>query len=249
MKNKVSRLQSIGSDLVSNPNFSNTNGKAALICINNYVGTRLDLGNGPLNDGYYIAKTVKEFGYDIYYMINPRKSTFLNFLGRFLESIEKQLVVFYVGHGTRTADISGDETDGFDEAMVFVDGNLVDDTLVETLENFKNRSSRVILITDACHSGSIWDIQGASIKGRRIPPNIMSISAANDSQTAKQTFLEKEDQGIFSYNFRKTVKSSSNISANELKKQMTTQLRKFGQTVTLAESFPGMTSEPIFSQF
>ena len=246
---RTKQLKAIATDLTTVPQsaYPDLSPKVALMCINTYVGTRYNLGDGPLNDGYYISKTLKERGYTIYFILNAKKATFLNLLKHFLQNANFEVVVFYVGHGTNVRDLSGDEADGYDEALVFVDGNIIDDILLDHLAQFKNPSSKLLLLTDACHSGSIWDLQSAIEHRKQIPPNIISISAANDKQTAKQTFIDREDQGIFSNNFRKIVKDVPLITPNEIKSRITPFLRKYGQTVTIAESSPGLSNQPLFS--
>ena len=39
-----------------------------------------------------------------------------------------------------------------------------------------------------------------------MPSNVLSISAANDKQTAKQTVIDRKEQGIFTVNFGKVLK-------------------------------------------
>jgi hypothetical protein len=47
------------------------------------------------------------------------------------------LIVWYSGHGTYVKDRSGDEADGYDEALCLYDGNLVDDDLNYILRTIK----------------------------------------------------------------------------------------------------------------
>jgi uncharacterized caspase-like protein len=218
--------------------------KAALMSINSYRGTSNSLGNGPLNDGYHIAKTLNGLGYDVYSYVDGDKDVFLEHLKHFMSTTTERLVIYYIGHGLNVRDTSGDESDGKDEAMYFVDGPLVDDILVDTLK-LKQPSSIVTLITDACHSGSIWDIQGGNKKGRVIPPNVLSFSAASDRQTAKQTVFEKAEQGVFSYFLRKALKTNRNSSPDEVKNFMRGNLRKYQQNVQVATSSQELLSQPL----
>ena len=220
--------------------------KVCFVCINTYVGTNMSLGDGPMNDGYNIAKCLKRYGYTVYYLLNPKKSNFLAKLEFFFKNVKSELVVYYTGHGTSVRDTNGDEADGYDEAMVFVDGNIIDDTLVETLIEHKNTTNKCVLMSDCCHSGTIWDIQGGDIKGRKLPDDVMSISAASDKQTAKQTVVERLEQGMFTYNIMKILKAEPNLSATECKTKLTSVLRKYGQTVTLGATTASMLTDPLF---
>lgn len=219
--------------------------KAALFVVNDYNGTKYDLGMGPDNDGYHMSKLFANFGFDCYYLRNARKASFLKYLDYFFKNTTVHLVLFYVGHGTNVKDIDGDEDDGFDEALFFVDGVVVDDVLISHLIENKNPDNVLTLITDACHSGTIWDIQSGNFKGRELPGKIMSISAAADKQTAKQTVVEKMEQGMFSYNFRKLIKQDPNLKPRDLKRGIKTALQKFGQTAAIATTSAELLEIPI----
>ena len=242
------KIKNVGLDITKVPtsrlptSFDN----AAYVCINTYEGTNLSLGDGTMNDGYNISKALKTLGFVIYYIVNPKKANYLEKLAYFFKNTKGHLSVFYAGHGTYERDLNGDEQDGNDEALVFVDGNVIDDTLANSLSENKNPDSKITFITDCCHSGSIWDLQSKTMKDRPLPVNVVSISAASDKQTSKQTVVERMEQGMFSYHFRKTVMANKTITPNELKKALAKNLRTYGQTVTLASTSDGLLDQPIF---
>lgn len=244
----VRRLKELGRDVssVAISRLPTNLTKACFICVNSYTSYRLSLGTGPINDAVSFAKCMKNFEYEVFFLHNPHSRNFLKYLDAFFKNTSVELVVYYVGHGTSVKDVSGDETDGTDEAFVFDDGTISDDTLIDHLIDCKHPDSKLILVTDACHSGTIWDIQGGNVKGRQLPPGIMSVSAANDKQTAKQTVINKQDQGIFTYNLTKILKSSPELSPNELATKMKSALRKYGQTFTVGTTSPEMLTEPLF---
>lgn len=217
------------------------------IIINCYKNTKYTLCDGPLNDGYNMAKCLNRFGFDIFYIIDSKKEKFLEKLKYFFERVTKQLVIYYVGHGTNVRDTDGDEDDGYDEAMFFVNGPVVDDVLIGTLCQHKNPQSKVVLVTDACHSGTIWDIQSGNFKGRALPPRIISVSAASDKQTAKQTVREKVEQGMFTYNLMKLLKANPNLNARDVKRELKTALEKYSQTCTIATTSAELIDEPLFT--
>lgn len=219
--------------------------RAGLFVVNDYNGTKYDLGDGPDNDAYNMAKMVGRHGFNNYYLRNATKHEFLHWLDYFFQNTSVHLVVFYVGHGTSVKDLQGDEADGFDEAFFFRDGVMIDDILIQHLCENKNPTSKLTLLTDACHSGSVWDIQGGNFKGRQLPENIISISAASDAQTAKQTVVEKQEQGMFSYNFRKLLKQNPDMTARELKHGLRTVLAKYNQTVNIATTTGELVDSPL----
>jgi hypothetical protein len=56
-------------------------------------------------------------------------------------------------HGTYVRDSDGDETDGYDEAL-YLDRPWVDDQIATIIESRPEPNSRVLLFTDACHTGT-----------------------------------------------------------------------------------------------
>lgn len=244
----VRRLKTYGRDLSTIPlsRVPAEMEKACFICVNTYTSYRLNLGTGPLNDAVTFAKAMKNFGYQIYFLHNPHCRNFLNYLDKYFANTTQELVVYYVGHGTSVKDLDKDEADGYDEAFVFDDGNIIDDDLITHLIDNKHPDNEIVLVTDACHSGSIWDIQGGDIKGRKLPNRIMSISAANDKQTAKQTMINRAEQGIFTYNLSKILKKNPSITPPQLQSEMRKALRQYGQTVTVGTTSNDMLDEPIF---
>jgi hypothetical protein len=227
------------------------------ICCNTYKKKEYQLGEGPLNDSLNVAKNMKKFGYSVVFLHNPTKELFTKWMDFIFQNFKGQLVLFYVGHGASVADKNGDEDDGLDEAMVFENGFLIDDQLKESLS--KCGCARTVLLSDCCHSGSIWDLQSVSItrgiklKGRGILSkteakgvNIISISAATDSQTAKQTMMESKDQGVFSFHFWEAVNKNKKITSNQMEDVLANVLGKYQQRYTAAATDPAMLDEPIF---
>ena len=242
-------IKNVGLDITNTPvsKLPTKLQRVGFIIINTYEGTSISLGDGPLNDGYNMAKCLKKrYGYQVYYIMNQRKATFMEKLKHFLKAVEGELVVYYVGHGTSVKDVSGDEADGYDEAMVFVDGNVIDDDLIAALCDYKHDDSKCLLVSDCCHSGSIWDIQSGAVHGKLLPANTMSISAASDKQTAKQTYVERMEQGMFTYNMNKLLKQEPNLTPLQLKQKLTTVLRKYAQTVVIGTTSEAMLHQPTF---
>ena len=242
-------IKNVGLD-ITNTNVSKLPTKldrVGFVIINTYQGTSISLGDGPMNDGYNMAKCLKKrYGYQVFYIINQKKQSFKDKFAHFLKCVENEFVLYYVGHGTSVRDTNGDESDGYDEALVFVDGNVIDDELIDLIIENKNETNKCVLVSDCCHSGTIWDIQGGNVNGRELPPNLLSISAANDKQTAKQTYVERMEQGMFTYNMNKVLKKEPNLSPLQLKQKMATSLRKYAQTVTIGTTTQELLNQPTF---
>ena len=221
--------------------------KACFICCNTYNKAELSLGVGPMNDAITVASNHKDRGYQVYFIHNPKPQEFLDLLPLFLQRTKKELTVFYTGHGANVQDKNGDESDGFDEAMIFDEGYIVDDQLVQILNDNANGKTRILLLTDCCHSGSIWDIQSAQKHNLKLPPNIISLSAAKDSQTAKQTTIGKKSQGIFTYYFWETVNEKKNSTPTQIANAINPKLSKFNQLLVVSATSSAMQNKPLFA--
>ncbi len=88
-----------------------------------------------------------------------------------------ELFVFtYSGHGTWMPDMDGDEPDGRDEALCPFDmseTNLVLDDEIREILVRRHPDSKVLMITDSCHSGTVFrmaGVAGVKKKIRYLPP-------------------------------------------------------------------------------
>jgi hypothetical protein len=217
--------------------------RVCFIVVNTYVKEAYKLGPGPLNDSLTVAQNLHDFEYRIGFLHNTTPTHFLKWLRFVLENVTDALFLFYTGHGACVADRDGDEDDGKDEVMVFDTGYVVDDELANYLRRYC-RAKRTVLLNDCCHSGTLWDLTPKP-KLAPIPPGVMSISSALDSQTAKQTKLEARDQGIFTFYFWNYFTDDQEISPNELAVIINKNLAKYKQVVVLSTTSEEMLDEPI----
>jgi len=100
-------------------------------------------------------------------------------------------VFYYSGHGTSLADDNGDEADHKDEAFCFIDQDgqvtaetcLRDDELTTLITQNVHQETRIIILADCCHSGTIADMDDKAWEGFRA----VSISGCTDKQTSVDT--------------------------------------------------------------
>mmetsp|Transcript_34742 Transcript_34742/g.78230 ORF Transcript_34742/g.78230 Transcript_34742/m.78230 type:complete len:307 (-) Transcript_34742:43-963(-) len=97
-------------------------------------------------------------------------------------------IFYYSGHGTSMEDLVGDEEDGMDEALCFVgpQGQLGgryfmrDDEFAEIVTDAIPEETRILILTDCCHSGTIGDLDKDIWEGREV----ISVTGCADSQTS-----------------------------------------------------------------
>ncbi|KAL2644690.1 hypothetical protein R1flu_012277 [Riccia fluitans] len=154
--------------------------RKALLIGCNYPGTKAEL-HGCVNDVSRMYKCLKDkFNFadeDITVMIDTDKAsvqpTGVNIkkvLARLIDEVQPGDVLFlhYSGHGTQVPAESGDEEDdGFDEAIVPCDLNLLTDDDFRLL--FKNIKDGVnfTFVSDSCHSGGLIDHEKEQIVGTK----------------------------------------------------------------------------------
>jgi len=160
--------------------------------------------------------------------IKPTKANMMRALKQLAtHTVDGDILFFqYSGHGTEVKDTSGDEADGFDEALCPLDGGvLIDDWIfahfVTELE--KKPKTRTFCLFDCCHSGTCMDLafqyaayrepkpyvkqigDGKKSKSRKSKAHVVGFSAALDDQQAvdMQTGIP---QGAFTNAFLQILK-------------------------------------------
>ena len=152
-------------------------GHALLIGIGDYPdGSGWNKIHGN-NDIRIVDQALKRQGFissNIIQLIDSQatKSNILNAFGSLSEQCSSGDIVYihFSGHGQQVTDIDGDEQDGFDESWIPYDArkkyipddyigqnHLIDDELNTILKGLRTRvgsQGKIIVIADACHSGS-----------------------------------------------------------------------------------------------
>lgn len=222
IKTDVRKFESNKTSLSKDP-------KICFICCNSYEGTRYALGDSAINDGILSYIKFKQLGYQVYIFHDMMKREFANVFRLVLGLKVSKVVVYYIGHGTTSYDCNGDEDDRQDECLFFSDGTIVDDDLYKYIVSYK-ACDQLVLISDCCHSGTIYDVPDRD--------DVLTLSAARDSQTAKQDWIERKGQGIFTYYFWKYY--ADDVTLGNLKDMMNKQLTKYIQEFVTNRSNLGL---------
>lgn len=171
--------------------------RALCVGINNYPGSQNDL-QGCVNDMNDWAQLFRDQQFDEVVTLQDSqatKSALMQALEKgIVETGAKDLFMFtFSGHGTWIPDDDGDEADGRDEALCphdFDKNLIVDDELFELFSS-RHWGSRIVMLSDSCHSGSVARMAPALGTSRRMvrfmPPGIF----LPDKRVAVAKRLEK----------------------------------------------------------
>ena len=201
----------------------NNNSKKALLILNTYNNSSYCLGQPVLNDGNMMKKYLKEYGYEFIELIDKSMTEVLKAIENLLKT-SKEALIYYSGHGAQVG-YNKDESDRRNEAFCFLHRMffLEDDTLANCI-NENNKTDKLILFNDCCHSGSIWDLEKVNRKDNQI---IYNISACEDYQSAAQLAQNGALTSIFWNNFKD----------NKLNfKRLTRALMHFGQVPVISKN-------------
>ncbi len=228
-----------------------TNRKALLIGIN-YIGSEAEL-RGCINDAVNMENLLKESGYSETTVLTelgsdkPTRINIIKYIKEFVKSAKDGDTLFFhfSGHGSRSHDYDGDETDDYDETIVPLDylenGFITDDELkkilVDPLPNVK-----MTIVLDCCHSGTGTDLchkyvyeNGACLSetisetDMENRSQVTMISGCRDEQTSADAYIESTFQGALTNTFIDTIRNG-NWSYGELLEQLNESLDNRGYT-------------------
>ncbi|KAF9550644.1 Ca(2+)-dependent cysteine protease [Mortierella hygrophila] len=159
----------------TNFQLSNCTGrKRALLIGVNYFGQKAEL-RGCINDVRNIKAFIRRFGFreeDTVTLTDdqadptriPTKANILSGMQWLVRDARPNDSFFlhFSGHGGQTADLDGDEDDGYDNTIYPVDhtraGVIVDDLMHDIMVKPLPAGCRLTAIMDCCHSGSALDL-------------------------------------------------------------------------------------------
>lgn len=98
--------------------------------------------------------------------------------------------VTYSGHGSQAGDPEGDEEEALDETLVLYDRQLLDDELWVAWSSFP-AGSRIVLLVDSCHSGTVARLS-TSLLGRRVAPGADHVPVDARSRRLPRTARDRD---------------------------------------------------------
>lgn len=132
----------------------------------------------------------------------------------------QQIFISYSGHGTAVPDGDGDEADHQDEALVPLDfrtaGVIADDELGALIRQVHPRTD-VVMLVDACHSGSVIDLPFRYVSGNRyaiendttVPARVVMVSGCTDAQLSQETQSAGQVSGLMTRSFLWALQSQN----------------------------------------
>jgi len=209
---------------------------ALLFAINDYPGSANDL-RGCIKDQLNVVdKLNKQFLGFVIKTFKDSQVTRKVFITEVTSAINELkpgdvLLVHYSGHGTQVYDKSGDEKDGYDEALYLYDGVVIDDDIGSYLKNIPD-GAIVVLMFDSCFSGTVTrsskdkknkikfvKTEGLPLRRKkriRISKEEMKwivFSGCEEHQTSADAYINGDYNGAFTYYAMKTL--VPNITYNE----------------------------------
>ena len=233
--------------------------KAVLVGLN-YTGTSAAL-QGCINDVNRMKQTlINRFGHrnvKIYTDADLSvQKNILQVLDELIDSKENKLFFQYSGHGTQVKDQDGDEIDGLDEALYSVKGTIIrDDDINERVKKIP-AGSTLVMIIDACHSGSMIDLPYQLENGKInklndkvVNGNVICISGCRDTQVSMDVNDGRIAYGAMSSALNTVLKneSSTNLTWKDLVYKMNAELRsnRYAQVPLLSVSHPELINEKV----
>ncbi|KAI9454194.1 caspase domain-containing protein [Russula earlei] len=193
----------------------------------------------------------------------PTRMNLLNAMRWLVEDAhpDDALFIHYSGHGGRTRDHDGDESDGFDEVIFPLDyrttGIITDDLLHETLVKPLPAGCRLTAVFDSCHSGSILDLNfefhsngrlksspvaPAFQQAKATPADVVCFSGCKDTQTSADVVQGGVAIGAMSYALLKVLKRNPQITYIDLLRGVRSHSeilrKKYSQKPQLSASQP-----------
>ncbi|XP_027162739.1 metacaspase-1-like [Coffea eugenioides] len=219
-------------------------GKRALLCGVSYNQNKKFKLRGTTPDVMNMAKLlVRQFGFPTNAIIvlgdfmSYEPPTRMNIIRAFDWLVKDSqsgdsLVFYFSGHGTQQLDLDGDEIDGFDEAICPLDfetaGIIIDNDINKMIVEPLKQGVTLHAIIDACHSGTVLDLQrvydhnrgrwkdnypaSGAYKGTSGGKAICFSACEDDQQAADTSAFSPEIVGAMTFTFIKAVVENKEIT-------------------------------------
>ncbi len=163
----------------------------------------------------------------------------MHYLAEQLKIPEQTGLIYCAGHGDWQKDQNGDEPDGMDECWKTHTRETIPDDEIKQIFSTIHPSSKIIIISDTCSSGTIHDLQfNSNVKA-------VAISSCRDPQDSLQT----GDGSVMSFNLFEILKQNKTIVVKDLKTQLEQKMTEYIgtlQSCVVNVSQPELWNQPLF---
>jgi hypothetical protein len=231
--------------------------KRAMVVGINYQNSPYQL-QGCINDAKYMTEFILSQNYNTIVTLTdktkqkPTRQNILKYFkmllsnDKFGENTPNTYLFFCSAHGSIVPDKNGDETTGFDEAIVPIDVNndgnniITDDELRQIILSKLNQHDTLIGVFDSCDSATIFDtmytyLDSTNNNNLSINPfnlsncgQVITISGCTDLESSADTYINGEYCGAFTHAFLSVIKNNKNISWATLIHKMRDLLKQNG---------------------
>lgn len=231
--------------------------KNAVLIGLNYTGTNAQL-NGCINDANGMCKILhNKYSYNKATVLTDKevkKTTIPDILTELIEDNSDTMFFQYSGHGVQVRDLDGDESDGMDEGLYSPNGEIVTDDVLNACVQQVPKGKTLVLIIDACHSGTIIDLpyqfDGKSVRkinNKFVDGDVVCITGCMDEQVSLDVYEKNNYYGAMSSGLQSIVGkiNVNNITWMELLVRLRFELRthKYAQIPQICFSRKSMLNE------
>lgn len=222
--------------------------RVCFIIVNTYKRPDYHLGVGPMNDASIVASIHHRRGYKIYFLHNSTRDEFLTYFKFFIQNTKIALTIFYAGRTTslQVNKLFERQKNQCIKAMVFEQGYIIDYDVVNLLVNFRQNNEKIVLISDCCHGGPIWDFDSLFCSFQTLPSNIISISVASNDNITDYDKIMVTNDGIFTVCLWKILNDCPAATPIQLEDKMNPLMNKFGLSVVYHATSDELATQTLF---
>jgi hypothetical protein len=224
-----------------------------VVGIDAYTGPGVSALLGAVNDARRIEGVLRPLSAEFVLLLDAAatRPAMLDGWNRILNAAAPGdvLIWTFAGHGTQVEEARpGTEADRRDEVLMAVDFDprtpegrsrvIRDDEIEEMLAEAGRRQLRVVLVMDACHSGTLTRTLGrlgtrffdsgdldanrggvaetvaaaattVVVEEPPVPPHVLYLSGARDNETVKEVMIEDRPGGALSYAFTQALRGAA----------------------------------------
>ena len=137
------------------------------------------------------------------------------------------------------------KTGGLKSPQTYTTETISDGQLADILKTpLYDKDLKILLITDAGHSGNIWNIPDKPEDLSKFPKNFVSISSCHPFYPSYNVILDSKLQSYFSYYFCKAFREHPTYSFKQIQHWINQQIPE--QKMEIHYSTPELVEKPFF---